>query len=51
MFTLTVVSFISIAVIGAVFYIECRIVQDLPNDNRFRKWWRKHVVGHSPIDL
>ena len=47
MFTLTVVIFALITMLGAVLYIECNIVQELPEANKFKKWWRKNVVRYS----
>jgi len=41
----------SVLFIGAVMFIDCKIVEDLPEDNKFRKWWRKNVVGQGPEEL
>lgn len=38
----------SLFLIGAVFFIDCKIVEDLPEDNGFKKWWRKHVMSPDP---
>lgn len=35
--------------IGAVLFIDCKIVEDLPEDNEFKKWWRKNMVGIDPM--
>lgn len=38
----------SLFLIGAVLFIDCQIVDDLPEDNSFKKWWRAHIIGQDP---
>jgi len=32
---------------GAFFILETRAT-NLPDDNKFKKWWRKHIVSPDP---
>jgi hypothetical protein len=36
---------ISLVFIFGVFFVEEKIVQNLPKTNKFKKWWRKSIVG------
>lgn len=45
MFTLSIIMLIGLFLIGAVFFIECKIVDDLPEKNQFKKWWRRHIMA------
>jgi hypothetical protein len=29
---------------GAMLFVECKIVVDLPENNEFKKWWRKNII-------
>jgi hypothetical protein len=51
MLILTVLALSSILLIGTVMFIECKIVEDLPEDNSFKKWWRANVIGTYPKNL
>ena len=51
MFILTILSFSSIIVMGAIMFIEHKIVSDLPEDNSFKKWWRRHIIAEDPEEL
>lgn len=48
MFELTCMAFISIILMGAIMFIEHKIVADLPEDNSFKLWWRRHIVDRYP---
>jgi len=48
MIIITILAACSLFLTGAVFYIECKIVEDLPDSNAFKKWWRKHVIYADP---
>lgn len=50
MLIITILAFISIFLMGAVMFVECKIVADLPEDNEFKKWWKKHLIGIEPKD-
>ncbi len=32
----------------AVFQFDEKVVQNLPKDNKFRKWWNRHVADRYP---
>jgi membrane carboxypeptidase/penicillin-binding protein len=51
MFILAMLSLFIILVMGAIYYLECNVVEDLPDSNKFKRWWRKHLVGNPPEDL
>ncbi len=36
---------------GAFYFIECRIICDLPDTNKFKRWWRKHFIDEDPEKL
>ena len=38
----------SLLLVGAVFFVECKIVNDLPEENDFKKWWRNNIIGPDP---
>ena len=50
MFILSIIMLISLFVIGAVFFIDCKIVDDLPENNGFKKWWRNHIIALETKD-
>ena len=50
MLVITILAFISLFLMGAVMFVECKIVADLPEDNEFKKWWRKHLIDTEPKD-
>lgn len=37
-------------VLVLIFYIE-EMVSDLPDNNRIKIWWRKHMVGIDTEDI
>jgi hypothetical protein len=41
---------IFLVAIGAILFIDCKIVDDLPEDNTFKIWWRNHVIAPDPRD-
>jgi hypothetical protein len=50
MFTLSIIILIGLFLIAAMFFIECKIVEDLPESNVFKKWWRAHIMASDPRD-
>ena len=48
MFTITIIALASIFLIGAMLFIDCQIVSDLPETNRFKRWWSKHIIAPNP---
>jgi hypothetical protein len=36
--------------IGAILFIDCQIVEDLPEDNSFKQWWKRHIIAPDPKD-
>ena len=45
MLVISIIVLICLFTIGAVFYVECKIVEDLPESNGFKKWWRAHIIA------
>jgi hypothetical protein len=35
----------SVAITACFFLVEIKIIPKLDDDNRFKRWWRKNVVG------
>ena len=50
MFILSIIMLICLFLLGAVFFIDCKIVDDLPKNNGFKKWWRNHIIAQDPRD-
>jgi hypothetical protein len=50
MFILSIIMLIFLFLLGAVFFIDCKIVDDLPKDNGFKKWWRNYIIAPDPRD-
>lgn len=50
MFVLSIIMLISLFLIGAVLFIDCKIVDDLPDTNGFKRWWREHIMAPDPRD-
>jgi hypothetical protein len=40
----------SLFIIGAILFIDCKIIEDLPENNEFKKWWKKHIIARYPED-
>jgi hypothetical protein len=34
-----------------VFLLEEKVISDLPDDNKFKKWWRKNLIGEMNDDI
>jgi len=51
MFMLAILSFVFLILIVAFYYIESKIIDDLPDTNGFKRWWRRHLVGDDPEKL
>ena len=45
MLVLSIIALSVLVVLGAVFFIECKIIGDLPDQNVFKKWWRLYIIG------
>lgn len=50
MFVLSIIMLISLFLIGAILFIDCKIIDDLPKNNGFKKWWRNHIIAPDPKD-
>jgi hypothetical protein len=37
-------------IVGTVLFIDCRIVGDLPENNEFKRWWKKYIASPYPED-
>ena len=48
MLIISIIALTSLFLVGATFFIECKIVNDLPEDNGFKRWWRNNIVGPDP---
>lgn len=48
--TFLVCYLIAIGVVMGTFIVET-YVDNLPEESKFRKWWRQNVVGEAPSDL
>ena len=48
MLIITILAFVSLLLMGVVLFVECKIVDDLPETNKFKKWWRKHLIDIDP---
>ena len=48
MFIISIIALTSLVLMGAMFFIECKIVDDLPEENEFKKWWRAHIIAPDP---
>ena len=45
MFTLSIIVLTGLFLMGAILFIDCKIVEDLPESNEFKKWWRAHIMA------
>ena len=50
MFILSIIMLVSIFLMGAILFIDCKIIDDLPKSNVFKKWWRAHIIAPDPED-
>lgn len=41
---------LSVTALVGVFVFEESYVKSLSEDNRFKKWWRRNVIGELPPD-
>ena len=48
MFIFSMICLGLLLLMGAILFIDCQIVDDLPEDNSFKKWWRKHIMAPDP---
>lgn len=48
MLAITIFALTSLFIIGAILFIDCKIIDDLPEENSFKKWWRKHIMAPDP---
>lgn len=50
MLILNIIALTILFSVGAVFFIEYKIVEDLPETNSFKRWWREHIIDTEPRD-
>jgi len=50
MFTLSIIILIGLSLMGAMLFIDCKIVDDLPEKNEFKRWWREHIMAPDSKD-
>lgn len=48
MFIFSMICLGFLILIGAALFIDCNIIDDLPESNNFKRWWRAHIVGKDP---
>jgi len=49
---LLIFGLISLIVIIGMFILEDRLVQKLPNNSKFKRWWRNSVIGErNDVDI
>ena len=48
MLIITLIAVLALFSLGALLFIDCKIVEDLPKENSFRKWWRRHIIAPDP---
>ncbi len=49
---LLIFAIIALIVIIGVFILEDQLVQKLPNDSKFKRWWRNSVIGErNDVDI
>jgi len=37
-------------IVGAILFIDCKIISDLPETNQFKKWWIANIIAPDPRD-
>jgi hypothetical protein len=45
MFIISIIALIGLLITGAIMFVDCKIIDDLPESNSFKKWWRRHIVA------
>ena len=48
MLIISTLALTSLFLMGAILFIDCKIVVDLPENNEFKKWWRKNIIAPDP---
>ena len=48
MLIISIIALTSLFLMGAILFVECKIVSDLPENNEFKKWWREYLIGVEP---
>lgn len=43
MLVLSIIVLSGLLLLGALKYIECEIISDLPDDNEFKQWWKNYI--------
>lgn len=44
MLILNIIAISILLLVGAMFFIEYKIIEDLPETNSFKRWWRRNVI-------
>lgn len=50
MLIISIIALSFLFLLGAIHFIDCKIIDDLPASNRFKKWWRDHIIAPDPKD-
>jgi len=48
MLIISIIALIFLFLIGATLFIDCKIIEDLPKDNKFKKWWQTYIIAPDP---
>lgn len=42
---LIILAAVSLFFIIGMFLLDSKVISNLPDDNEFKKWWRKNLIG------
>jgi hypothetical protein len=49
---LAILAFISLIIFMGIFILEEQLVQKLPEESKFKRWWRNSVIGEmDDVDI
>jgi hypothetical protein len=48
MFIFSMICLSFLILTGAILFVDCKIVDDLPESNSFKQWWRRHIIAPDP---
>jgi len=48
MMIILLIVLLSLSLLIAVPFIDSKIVDNLPETNSFKKWWRNHIIAPDP---